>query len=213
MESSVFTISLHKNPAITMEVTPGHFATGHFHTNYYLNVSNLKTSSVLAGDVARELAVPYLSSTLVDTIVCMDRTEVVGAYLAEELFQQGTAVMNSGQDVNIITPMTNTDGKLMFQDNLLEKVCDRRIILLVDSISSGQTINGATECLNYYGGVIVGTSALFSTIPEYGSHHIHAMFTQDDVPDYRVYSPGDCVLCKGGRKLDAIINNEGYTKI
>ena len=38
----------------------------------------------LAQEVAKSLAGDYVNSTVVDTIVCMDGTEVVGAYLAQE---------------------------------------------------------------------------------------------------------------------------------
>lgn len=84
MKSKAFTVSLPKNPSINMNVIPGHFTTSHFHISHYLDLDDLKTNSSLARDVAVELALPYLASTLVDTIVCMEGTEVIGAYMAEE---------------------------------------------------------------------------------------------------------------------------------
>ena len=77
MEDRAFSVSLTKNPSISMNVIPGHFTTSHFHTNYYLDLDNLKTNVSIARDVAVELALPYLTTKLVDTIVCMEGTEVI----------------------------------------------------------------------------------------------------------------------------------------
>lgn len=56
MRNEAFTVSLTKNPSITMKVIPGHFTTNHFHISHYLGLNNLKTNASLARDVARELA-------------------------------------------------------------------------------------------------------------------------------------------------------------
>lgn len=213
MDKKTFTVSLTKNPLISMKVIPGHFATSHFHLSHYLDVSNLKTNASIAKDMAVELALPYLSSTLVDTIVCMEGTEVIGAYLAEELLQEGTSVINSGNEIHIVTPMSNRNGKLILQNNIQEFIYNRNIILLVASISSGRTINSALDCLTYYGGILAGTSALFNAYPEKSGEEIHSMFTSEDIPGYQIFSPGECAMCKAGHKLDAVINSEGYTEL
>jgi len=213
MTNKNFTVTLPKNPSISLSVIPGHFTTNHFHTNNYLDLDNLKTNSSIARDVARELALPYLTSTLVDTIVCIEGTEVIGAYLAEELLQEGTSVVNSGRDIHVVTPISNVHRKLIFQSNTQELIVNRNIILLVSSISSGITLYSALECLSYYGGNIVGISALFNACPEKHEHKINAMFTNEDIPNYQVYSPAECPMCKAGRKLDAIIVHDGYIRI
>ena len=213
MTNKAFTIPLTKNPVINMKVIPGHFTTNHFHISHYLDLDNLKTNVTVARDVAIELALPYKSSTLVDTIVCMEGTEVIGAFMAEELLQEGTSVLNSGNDIHVITPISNTDRKLMFQSNSQEHIFNKNIILVVSTISSGTTVNSALEALSYYGGRVVGVSALFNAEPERFSDLFSSMFVKEDIPDYKIYLPDECEFCNKGQKLDAIIYHDGYTKI
>ena len=150
METKAFTVPLEKNPAITIKVIPGHFTTSNAHSNNYLDVSELMYNVKVARDVAVQLARPYLSSTLVDTIVCMERTEVIGAYIAQELLQYGVSVINSGAEIHLAKPLNNTNGNLIFQDNMIEWIKNRNIILLVASISSGRTVAAAVECIGYW---------------------------------------------------------------
>ncbi len=213
MKNKTFTVPFTKNSLIKMNVIPGHFTTSHFHLTHYLDLHNLKTNSALARDVAVELSLPYLTSTAVDTIVCMEGTEVIGAYMAEELLQEGTAIINSGKEIHVVTPMSNVHRKWMFQSNIQESILNRSVLLLVSSISSGATINGALEALSYYGGIVVGISALFNAYPETSAHEIHSMFTSEDIPGYKIFSPGECELCKEGNKLDAMIVHDGYINI
>lgn len=213
MTNGAFTVPLTKNPVINMKVIPGHFTTNHYHISHYLDLDNLKTNASIARDVAIELALPYLSSTLVDTIVCMEGTEVIGAFMAEELLQEGTSIVNSGKDIHVITPISNIDRKLMFQSNMQNLIFNQNIILIVSTISSGTTVNNALECLSYYGGRVVGVSALFNAHPENYSEEFHSMFVNDDIPDYKIYQPDECEMCSKGHKLDAIIYHDGYTKI
>ena len=213
MEENAYSISLEKNPRISIKVIPGHFSTGFFHTNYYLDVSTLKANALVARDVARELAIPYLSSALVETIVCMENTKVIGAFMAEELLQDGTAVMNSGGEIHVVTPMSNTEGNLTFYDNEIEWIANKHIILLTTTISSGRTMGRALDCLSYYGGRIAGISTLFYLSGFMPDRPINTLFTSDDLPDYRIFVSSECALCKSGEKLDAIISSEGYKKI
>jgi phosphoribosylpyrophosphate synthetase len=213
MERKAFTIPLTKNPSIKMNVIPGHFTTSQFHISHYLDLYDLKTNVLLARDVAMELALPYLTTTLVDTIVCMEGTEVIGAYMAEELLQEGLSVINTGREIHVLTPLSNVNRKLMFQSNIKDLIRNRNTILLVSSISSGNTINSALECLSYYGANVVGISALFNAYTETAEIEIHSMFTSEDIPGYTIDSPDKCAMCKDGHKLDALIIHDGYTKM
>ena len=69
MNEDMITIPLERNPSISVNMIPGHYATSNSHRTHYLAVNHLKSSALLAREVARELALPYVSSTFVDTIV------------------------------------------------------------------------------------------------------------------------------------------------
>lgn len=210
---SSFSVSLPRNSAIVMDVYPGHFTTNHFHHSHYLDLDNLKTNSTIAKKVAKELAFPYITSTLVDTIVCMEGTEIIGAYLAEELTQRGTTAVNRGRDIYVVKPMSNVNRQLTFQNNIQNLITDHRTILLVSSISGGTTLRSALECLYYYGANLVGVSALFNSKPDDIDQEINYLFTKEDIPGYKMHNIKDCTLCKSGRKLDAIIIQGGYTNL
>lgn len=222
MESRSFTVSLSKNPVVKMDVIPGHFSTKHYHTTHYLDLSSLKNNVKVARDVAAEMALPYLTSKLVDTIVCIEGTEVIGAYLAKELLQEGTSVINAGRDIYVLTPTVNINRKLVFQTNTQELVYNKNIILLVSLMARGVTVNSVLECLAYYGGRVVGISTLFNSLPEshkYGNRtlfkniEVHSLFTDKDIPGYKISSPSECEACKEGHGLDAIVLEDGYIKI
>jgi orotate phosphoribosyltransferase len=213
MEDKAYNISLAKNPIISTRVIPGHFATGNAHLNNFLEVSGLNSNSRIARDVAEELAMPYLSSTLVNTIVCMEKTEVIGAYLAQELLQHGAMSINEGDEIHIVTPTTNVNGNMIFPDNIVGWIKDRNIILLVASVSSARALHIGMDCITYYGGRLVGLSALFVASPDTKEDKINTLFTSDDIPGYKLFKTAECEMCKAGVKLDAIVSSEGYTQI
>ena len=68
-----------------LRVARGHFATSHSHTNYYIDVTKQKSRLSEAKAVGAELAAHYIGSSIVDTVLCLDGTEVIGACLANEL--------------------------------------------------------------------------------------------------------------------------------
>jgi len=223
METNIYSVSLAKNPKIAIKIISGHFTTGNAHSNNYIDYSELKCNAALAREVACELAIPYLSTTHIDTIVCMGRTDVIGAFLAQELLSEGASVINTGGEIYIVSPNSNTYGNLVFPNSKVGWINGKNILLLMPTVSSGRTLDSALECITYYGGKTVGVSALYLAQPEFASPEanklglshpgINALFTSEDIPGYKLYSPGECEMCMKGLKLDAIINSEGYTKI
>ena len=95
------------NNLINLKVTPGHFATSSSHINYFIDLTTLKARCSEAKAVAKSMASDYIASTIVDTIICMDGTEVIGAYLADELTASGIMSMNAHGTIYIIEPDQN----------------------------------------------------------------------------------------------------------
>jgi orotate phosphoribosyltransferase len=212
MDDKFFTVSSQKNPRITVRAVAGHFATNSAHRSHYIDIFDLMSGASAARDAARELAVPYLANTFVDAIVYMDSTEILAAFLADELLQAGMSVMNEGGEIHLLTPMSSTDGHFIFHQNVQEKIKNKNVVLLVASLSTGATVSRMQECLSYYGCKLAGISAIFSAYSELDGMVIHSLFDCADIPGYHFYQPSECRMCQEGMKIDAIISSEGYTK-
>ena len=74
-----------KKKNLYLRVATGHFATSNSHSNYYIDVVAQKARLSEARAVAEELASYFYATTIVDTIMCLDGTEVIGACLASRL--------------------------------------------------------------------------------------------------------------------------------
>jgi orotate phosphoribosyltransferase len=212
MDNDFFIISSQKNPKITVRVVAGHFATNSAHRSHYIDIFDLMASASIARDAARELAMPYRTSTLVDAIVYMDNTEILAAFLADELLQAGMSVMNEGREILLLTPMVSSDGHFIFHQTVQEKIKNKNVVLMVASLSTGATVSRVQECLAYYDCKLVGISAVFSVYPELDGREIHSLFDCADIPDYHFFKPSECRMCGEGRKIDAIISSDGYTE-
>ena len=82
------------HPNVILKAIPGHFVTPNSHVNYFLDMTTLKSRLSEALAVAKELSAQITASTVVDTIVCIDGCEIIGAFLAEELTRAGVYSMN-----------------------------------------------------------------------------------------------------------------------
>ena len=82
-------VSLKGNDKVVLKAIPGHFITPNSHVNYYLDMTTIKSRLSEASAAAVELSKRISPDTIVDTIVCMDGCEIIGAYLAEELTKAG----------------------------------------------------------------------------------------------------------------------------
>ena len=200
-------------PEVFLKVIPGHFVTPNSHINYYIDMTTMKTRQSEAVNTARALSEAYATSTIVDTIICMDGCEVIGAYMADALTQSGVMSLNKHHTMYIVSPEIHTGGQLIFRDNMQMMINGKHCILLLASASTGRTIARALECLQYYGGIIEGVSALFSASKNVNGFEINSIFNDDDVPDYNTYEAAACPLCQAGRKLDALVNSYGYSEL
>ncbi len=198
---------------VTLKVVPGHFATNHSHINYYIDITTLKTRESEAMAVAKNLVQKYVATTIVDTIVCLDGTQVVGAYLAQEVTRTGFMSINSHQTIYVVTPEYNSNRQMIFRDNLQPMIRGKHVLLLMASVTTGLTINKAIEAILYYGGTVAGISSIFTAIDEVNGYHINAVFRKDDVPGYESYNYHKCPMCKAGQPIEALVNGFGYSKL
>ncbi len=212
MESRITEICSKENKRIKIGIIPGHFATNHSHINYYVDMTTIKTNHTIAKLAAEELANKY-RNTYIDTIICLEGTEMIGAFMAEALSQSGFTNINEGKDISVITPELNTNNQMIFRDNIQKSVYNKKILLLISSASTGKTIRRSTECLMYYNGDLTGIASIFSAKPDIQDVQINSIFTSDDLPNYITQTPADCELCKKGVKVDAIVNSYGYSRI
>lgn len=211
MENAIV-IKSENNDKIQIKVTAGHFATNHSHVNYFIDLTDVKTQYRMAREAGRELAKVYTDRNQIDTIICLEGTEMVGSFLAQDLGHHGMHI-NSGLDISVIVPETNSNNQLLFWENLQPKVKNKQILLLMSSVSTGKTISRSVECLNYYGGNLVGVAALFSATKEFNGIEISSLFSTKDCPGYSTVKSTECPLCNAGKKVDAIVNCFGYSKI
>ena len=78
------TIRSRENPNLELIAFHGHFATRHSHNSHYLDITRLKHEYSLAHDTALALANHYIYEKSIDTIICMDGSEVIGAFLCQQ---------------------------------------------------------------------------------------------------------------------------------
>ena len=105
-----------------LRVAKGHFATSHSHINYYIDVTTQKTRLSEAKAVAKELVSAYQHSTIVDTVLCLDGTQVIGTCLANELTKDGFTNMNAHKTIYIVTPEYTSGSQIILRDNLAPMV-------------------------------------------------------------------------------------------
>ena len=212
MESRKQLINLKGNKKVHMGIIPGHFATNHSHINYYVDLNSIKTSFRMARETAKMIAERY-STTQIDTIICLEGTETLGAFLAQELADSNVASVNSDKDIDILTPEINSNGQMIFRDDAQKKIWNKSVLLLISSASTGWSIERFARCLDYYSGKLVGACALFSAIDEIIGIRVESLFSPKDIPDYSTFLAADCPMCKAKQKIDALVNAFGYSKL
>ena len=199
---------------VALRVSKGHFATNHSHINYLIDVTFQKSRLSEAQAVAKALVKQYVTSTIVDTIVCLDGMQVVGASLAEELTKAGFMSINAHQTIYVITPELSSESQLLFRENLQPMLAGKHVLILMASVTTGLTISQSMECVRYYGGKVVGVSAIYSaTDVAADGTRINALFHLWDLPDYASYHAQDCPLCRQGIKIDAVVTGNGYSSL
>lgn len=201
-----------KRNNLFLRVCKGHFATNDRHSNYYIDVVAQKARLSEAKAVAEELSSYYYHSTIVDTILCLDGTEVIGACLADQLTKADFVSMNAHKSIYVVSPEITNSSQILFRDNIVPMISGKSVMLLAVSYSSGRSVEAAIDAVKYYGGTVAGVSAIFSTAEKSrDGNPIYSCFNPDFLGDYQHFNPQECPMCKAGQKLDALINGFGYS--
>lgn len=202
-----------RNPELFLRVQKGHFATMHSHTNYYIDVTTQKYRMSEAKAVAKEIVSFYRSNTIIDTIICLDGTEVIGAFVAQELTDASFMNLNAHQTIYIVTPEFIGNGQMVFRDNTSHMIENKHVLILAASVTTGKSALAAVDAIKYYGGQIMGISAIFATVSECDGFPVTSIFNPHDLEDYQSYKPHRCPMCQNGQKLEALVNSYGFSKL
>ena len=198
---------------VILRVVPGHFVTPNSHVNYFMDMAAIMRRQSEAKAAAEALAQYYSVGTVIDTIVCLDGMDIIGAYLANELTKAGILSKNAHKTMYILQPEHDVNGQMIFRQNIEGWIRDKNCLLLLSSASTGATISKAAQTINYYGGKVVGISALFSIVTKIDGYPVYSLFDSSDIPDYRSYKYNECPMCKAQQKVYAIVNGYGYSKL
>ncbi|MCR4750801.1 MAG: orotate phosphoribosyltransferase [Eubacterium sp.] len=202
------------NENVQLKIIPGHFVTTHSHVTNYMEITTLKSRCNEAHGLASLLAMRYTVDTPVDSIICLDGTQVIGTYLAEELTKAGILSYNAHRTIYVIAPELAPTGQIIFRDNMAQLALRKKyVLLLLGSLTTGNSLRSIAASVQYYGAYISGACAIFSAVEDVDGLPVTAAFHPEDVPEYTSYKPNECPLCKQGVPIDAIVNSFGYSEL
>ena len=149
----------------------------------------------------------------VDTILCLDGTNVLGTCIAEELTKSGYRTINEHKTIYIAEPEYNSNSQIIFRDNIQPMIRGKHILVLMASCTTGYTAKKAIEAIGYYGGQVTGVAAIYRAVNAVGGYPVHSVYSIADIPDYESYDYRECPYCKAGRRIDALVNSFGYSAL
>ncbi len=203
----------HRRGNVPLRIARGHFATNHSHINYYIDITYHKTRISEAKASAYQLVSQFINDTPVDTILCLDGTAVLGAFVADELMKSGFYTINAHQTIYVVEPEFSNSSQMIFRDNIAPMIRGKHVLVLMASVSTGFTARRSMEAINYYGGKVAGVAAVYRAVDEIDGYPIRSIYSVNDLPDYASYSYQDCPYCKAGQKIDALVNSFGFSEL
>ena len=202
-----------KRKNLLLRVQRGHFATSHSHINYFIDVTMQKTRLSEAKAVAKELLSYYQTTTIIDTILCLDGMQVVGSCLAEQLTSNNFMNLNAHQTIYVVTPEYTAGSQMIFRDSISQAITGKNVLILAASVVTGYTTKSAIEAITYYGGRVAGISSIFATVDKYLGYDVVSAFNPNDLPGYASYAPHECPMCRAGSRLEGLVNSFGFSKL
>jgi orotate phosphoribosyltransferase len=213
MNSIMTTTIATKRKNLLLRVQRGHFATSHSHINYFIDVTMQKTRLSEAKAVAKELLSYYQTTTIIDTILCLDGMQVVGSCLAEQLTSNNFMNLNAHQTIYVVTPEYTTGSQMIFRDSIAQAITGKNVLILAASVVTGYTTKSAIEAITYYGGRVAGISSIFATVDKYLGYDVVSAFNPNDLPGYASYAPHECPMCRAGNRIEGLVNSFGFSKL
>ncbi len=202
-----------ESPDLYLNIYKGHFATSHSHMNYYIDIASNKANLREAKAVAQALAKHYQYTERIETVLCLDGTEVIGAFLAEQLTKPDRYNINAGRDIFVLTPEHISGSQLFFRDNTAPMINGKSVLILAASVVTGYTAESAVEAVRYYGGTPAGICSIFATVNETNGIPIRSVFDPKYLPDYLFCPAIRCPMCKRGEKITALVNSFGCSAL
>ena len=213
MNSIMTTTIATKRKNLLLRVQRGHFATSHSHINYFIDVTMQKTRLSEAKAVAKELLSYYQTTTIIDTILCLDGMQVVGSCLAEQLTSNNFMNLNAHQTIYVVTPEYTAGSQMIFRDSISQAITGKNVLILAASVVTGYTTKSAIEAITYYGGRVAGISSIFATVDKYLGYDVVSAFNPNDLPGYASYAPHECPMCRAGNRIEGLVNSFGFSKL
>ncbi len=203
----------HKHPNFPLRLAKGHFATGHSHLNYYIDftMSKHRLSEAQAG--AKILCNQIPSTQVIDTILCLDGTEMIGTCMATELSRAGYMNMNTHRTIYVVSPEYIGGNQMIFRDNTAPMIVGKHVMILAASVATGYTVRSAIEAIRYYHGLPEGVCSVFSCVEQCENFPIRSIYNKNDILGYESHSAHDCPMCKAGKKLDGLVNSHGISSL
>ena len=135
--------------------------------------------------------------------------------LRRDILQQCTFTPTTiaHQTIYVVSPEFIGGGQMMFRDNLTPMLANKHVLVLAASVTTGKSALAAIDAIKYYGGTVVGVSAIFATVNECDGHPVHSIFNPKDLGDYESYKPHHCPKCKNGEKIEALVNSYGISML
>ena len=211
MSIQLFTLP-NKKGTLPLRLAHGHFATSHSHINYYLDLAKTKHRLSEAQEVAANLCSKFRTSKIIDTILCLDGTEVIATCMANELTQSGYSNMNAHRTIYIVTPEHTSGSQLFFRENTTPMIQGKHVLVLAASTVTGYTVQAAVEAIRYYNGYPEGICSIFTCLDECAGFPITSVYSKkEDLEDYQSCPSTECPMCKAGQKLDGLVNSFGIS--
>ena len=178
-----------------------------------IDITYQKTRVSEAQAVAKYLVKNFKHSTMVDTVLCLDGTAVIGTCLAQELTTSGFRSINTHNTIYVVEPEFNANSQMIFRDNVQPMIKGKHVLVLMASVTTGFTAKRSIEAIGYYGGQVAGVASLYSAVEEAGDFPVYSVYNISDLPDYASYDYRECPYCKEGKKIDALVNSFGYSEL